>query len=73
MKRKETVDEMMAYRTQMQVIECVMWANNCVFPICPKCRSTMEREYQAYCDRCGQKLSWKKYCKAKIKMWNDEL
>ena len=31
------------------------------FPICPRCNTTMEREYQAYCDRCGQALDWKHY------------
>lgn len=25
---------------------------------CPHCKTTMEREYQQYCDRCGQKLKW---------------
>lgn len=29
------------------------------FPVCPKCNCTMEREYQSYCDRCGQALRWK--------------
>lgn len=29
------------------------------FPVCPKCNSTIPREYQAYCDRCGQALKWK--------------
>ncbi|MBQ8202947.1 MAG: helix-turn-helix transcriptional regulator [Clostridia bacterium] len=36
------------------------------FPICPNCNITLEREYQAYCDRCGAKLSWKQYDKAEI-------
>lgn len=29
------------------------------FPVCPSCAITLEREYQAYCDRCGQRLEWK--------------
>ncbi len=41
-------------------------AASCVFPICPSCKKTMEREYQAYCDRCGQFLSWKGYSKAEV-------
>ncbi len=36
------------------------------YPICPNCNITLEREYQAYCDRCGTKLSWKSYNKAEI-------
>lgn len=36
------------------------------FPVCPQCRITMEREYQSYCDRCGQCLGWRNYRKAKV-------
>ena len=36
------------------------------FPICPSCGKTMERDYQSYCDRCGQFLSWKGYWKAEV-------
>ncbi len=31
------------------------------YPVCPRCQTTLEREYQAYCDRCGQKLDWSKF------------
>ena len=36
------------------------------FPVCPRCGITMEREYQAYCDRCGQCLDWKDLSKAAV-------
>lgn len=36
------------------------------FPVCPKCTITLEREYQAYCDRCGQCLDWSCLQKATI-------
>ncbi len=26
--------------------------------VCPRCKTTMEREYMAYCSRCGQRLDW---------------
>ena len=55
--------------TAMQVthIKCIQQVNTKeYFPICPSCQITLERDYQAYCDRCGQKLSWKNYSKAKI-------
>lgn len=29
-----------------------------LFPVCPRCHCNMEREYQSFCDRCGQKLNW---------------
>ncbi len=28
------------------------------FPVCPRCGISLEREFQHYCDRCGQSLSW---------------
>ena len=28
------------------------------FPACPGCGITLEREYQNFCDRCGQRLNW---------------
>lgn len=39
------------------------------FPICPACGITLEREYQLYCDRCGQCLSWVGFSKAQIVCW----
>ena len=36
------------------------------FPICPTCDIPMEREYQNYCDRCGQRLSWEDFEKAAV-------
>ena len=26
--------------------------------VCPRCRTTLEREFVSYCDRCGQRLEW---------------
>ena len=34
--------------------------------ICPRCGITIEREFMAYCDRCGQCLSWKHYKRAEV-------
>lgn len=36
------------------------------YPVCPRCKQTMEREYQAFCNYCGQKLNWKRFSKAVI-------
>ena len=36
------------------------------YPICPRCSLTMDREYQSYCDRCGQTLDWRRFSKAMI-------
>jgi len=32
-----------------------------MFAVCPQCQSSLERDFQSYCDRCGQKLDWKLY------------
>ena len=51
------------YRKTMQVKNIYVYTkcNNNAFPVCPRCRTPLEREYQAFCDRCGQKLGWEKY------------
>lgn len=36
------------------------------FPVCPRCQTTLEREYQNFCDRCGQKLDWSVFGKATV-------
>ena len=36
------------------------------YPVCPRCRQTLEREYMAFCSRCGQKLDWQPYPVARI-------
>lgn len=60
-----------SYRTPMRVeaVRAFRWGNGfSAFPICPRCQSTMEREYQAFCDRCGQRLSWRGFRQTAILM-----
>lgn len=40
--------------TQIRLLGTSQYA----YPVCPGCRMTIDREYQSYCDRCGQKLVW---------------
>ena len=54
-----------SYRIPMQVTHLRKYRTTAYY-ICPKCNITMEREFMAYCDRCGQRLSWKNYRKAVI-------
>lgn len=63
----------LSYRMPMQVNEVIVYKKKSGhfgecngFPVCPRCKISMEREYQAFCDRCGQKLGWKKYKHAKV-------
>ncbi len=51
-----------SYRRPMHVREYILYQSTfgeeSAFYLCPRCDITMEREYQAYCDRCGQCLNW---------------
>lgn len=50
----------------IRVVQVLRFPYGAKFPICPSCGITLEREYQQYCDRCGQCLSWKFFRKAQI-------
>lgn len=54
------------YRQPMPVRELARYRSGDTYPICPQCGSTMEREYQNYCDRCGQHLGWKQLGRARV-------
>ena len=59
----------MSFRKPMPVmqIRCFHFLQGLTgFPVCPQCGRTMEREYQPYCDRCGQCLDWSVFSKATI-------
>ena len=57
------------YRRMMPVREYILYPSyfgtESAFFLCPRCNITMEREYQSYCDRCGQRLGWRSIEKAK--------
>ena len=44
------------FRIKKYVTEIFVYQQD-YFPICPTCKIPLNREYQAYCDRCGQVLS----------------
>lgn len=59
----------MAFREPMPVthIRCFSCTYGVTgFPLCPQCGITMEREYQSYCNRCGQQLDWKDFSDATV-------
>lgn len=56
----------LGYRQPMLVRELVRYHSGETFPVCPRCGLSMEREYQSYCDRCGQHLSWRRLRQAQI-------
>lgn len=55
-----------SYRIPMNVSEVYMFRNGSSYSVCPRCKHTMEREYQSYCDRCGQALNWEDFEKSLI-------
>jgi len=59
-----SLEEDISYRKLLPVSElrCFHSERNFrSFPVCPRCQLTLEREYQAYCDRCGQALDWEAF------------
>lgn len=50
--------ETVSYRFPKPVIKALLLPNNDSFPLCPRCGISLEREYMAFCDRCGQHLAW---------------
>ena len=47
-----------AYRIALPVTKICQYSSGDSYPVCPRCTETLDREYMAYCDRCGQCLNW---------------
>ncbi len=52
------------YRIPMAVTAFLVYKSRTSHYLCPRCRISLDREFTAFCDRCGQCLSWKNYRKA---------
>lgn len=67
--RRLSFREQLLYRRPMAVTEIHAFSR-CegapAYPVCPRCGKTMEREYMAFCSRCGQKLNWKDFQGARV-------
>ena len=57
--------EVVAYRIPLPVTKVIAYTND-IYPICPRCEVSLEREYMSFCDRCGQKLNWDYFDHAKV-------
>ena len=66
----QILDSALSYRVPMAVTSIrgfrTLTGGLSTYPVCPRCHTTMEHEYQAYCDRCGQALDWKDIKRANI-------
>lgn len=54
------LDEAITYRAPLLVAEVYRYQNGDTYPVCPRCNRCLDREYVQYCDRCGQRLDWRK-------------
>lgn len=67
-KNKETSKSIeLSYRNPMYVFEFCSIGSSGNYPICPRCKQTLDKEYLNYCYICGQKLSWKYFSYKKSK------
>ncbi len=64
----QTTDEELSYRKAMQVThyrKCPFLRDSLTaYPVCPRCTGDIDREYQSFCEQCGQKLAWRNYSRA---------
>lgn len=52
----------LSYRIGLTVTEAVRYSpGGASYPLCPRCRRGLEREFVRFCDRCGQRLDWNSY------------
>lgn len=52
-----------SYRKPMEVTHLFLHSRDGSFPICPRCETPFEIEYQAYCGNFGQCLGWETFTK----------
>lgn len=65
MKRTSPTHEL-AFRVPMLVTQARLFRSDGIYPVCPQCRISMDREYQNFCCFCGQRLEWKGYKNAEV-------
>lgn len=56
--RRIRLIEAISFRIPLAVSEYRQFNDREGYWVCPRCDITLDREYQAYCDRCGQCLDW---------------
>ena len=56
---------LLGYRAKLQIREAIYLRDGAYY-LCPRCRISLDRDFQVYCDRCGQHLDWTGYRKARV-------
>lgn len=46
------------YRWPMRVTEVHIYKDETAYAPCPRCKGIIDREYQFFCDSCGQRIDW---------------
>ena len=49
-----------SYRIPKKVKKIRVHPDNCFLGVCPRCNKSIDREYQDFCNCCGQMLDWSK-------------
>lgn len=56
----------LSFRRAMTVTQARLFPVDGAYPVCPRCGISLEREYQRFCDRCGQRLGWGEWGRARV-------
>ena len=56
---------LLSYRAKARIREVVRLRDGGYY-LCPRCRTSLDRDFQNFCDRCGQHLEWAGYRKARV-------
>lgn len=67
--RKASTFCAVSYRLALPVTEVLLLPSGDSYSVCPRCNSSLDREYMRYCDRCGQHLAWELLNHARIIVW----
>ena len=69
MARNKSCNSAASYRAPMQVTTVRRFefiSHSTTFPVCPRCQQTLDREYQSFCNACGQALNWENFDQADV-------
>ena len=56
----------LTFRVPMRVTTVRLFQSGDTYAVCPKCQLSLNREFMAFCDVCGQKLSWRQFGMAEV-------
>lgn len=51
--------EAVSYRIPRPVTSGLQYPSGDIYPLCPRCDRSLDREYMEFCNCCGQHLSWR--------------